>query len=88
MNITSAALDADNTLLRQMMDDNNEAGPDERQQDQQRRLLFYVQLLLSLLVVGFCIVRLALRLDDCATEAVFLPILTAVVGYWLPPPRP
>jgi hypothetical protein len=96
MNISSAALDADTALLHQMIDDNNvAAGLDQQQQQdqqreiqRQRRTLFFVQLLLSLLVVGFCIVRLAIRIDDCATEAVFLPILTAVLGFWLPPPRP
>lgn len=45
--------------------------------------LFSMQLLVSVTGMGLSVVMLAMGRDP----AVYLPVLTSIVGYWLPAPR-
>ena len=47
--------------------------------------LFLVQILFSLIMVAFCISQVISN-DDAATRSVYLPILTSIIGVWLPSP--
>jgi len=46
--------------------------------------LFKVQVWLSLLVAGFCMASIGAGRN----EAAFWSTLSAIIGYWLPQPRP
>ena len=47
--------------------------------------MFVTQISLSVVMVGFCICMIAI--DNTAdSRSVYLPILTSVVGVWLPSP--
>ena len=51
-----------------------------------RALSFFTQASFSAAIVGFCIVILSLN-QDCATFSRYSPLLTLVIGVWLPSPR-
>ena len=50
-----------------------------------RHVLFLVQIVLSFGVGAFCMVEAASGGDN---EKVYIPVLTGIIGYWLPAPRP
>ena len=51
-----------------------------------RALTFFTQATFSGLTVGFCIVML-ITAQDCATFSRYSPLLTLVIGVWLPSPQ-
>ena len=61
-----------------------EVGEYERKR---KRRMFYTQLLLSLLVILFSMGMLGTNFN-CDTQSAFIPLITFVMGFWLPQPRP
>ena len=51
-----------------------------------RALTFFTQATFSALTVGFCICML-ITAQDCATFSRYSPLLTRVIGVWLPSPQ-
>jgi hypothetical protein len=47
--------------------------------------IFLTQISLSAVMVGFCICMIAIN-NTTDSRSVYLPILTSVVGVWLPSP--
>lgn len=48
--------------------------------------VFYAQLTFSLVTVGFCM-GMIINHPDATTTSVFMPILTSIVGVWVPSPK-
>jgi hypothetical protein len=51
-----------------------------------RATLFFTQLIISLLIMVFCIYQLV-HLTDCNSQQTYISMLTLVVGLWLPQPQ-
>jgi hypothetical protein len=51
-----------------------------------RAVGFFTQVIFSASIVTFCIIILITN-QDCATFSRYSPLLTLVVGVWLPSPR-
>lgn len=52
-----------------------------------KRVLVYIsQLSFSLIVLGFCAIQL-IRKDDYESTSIYLPLITTILGYWLPSPK-
>jgi hypothetical protein len=51
-----------------------------------RAVLFFSQLFVSLLMLCACVTLLGLN-QDCATYSRYSPMLTFIVGVWLPQPQ-
>jgi len=51
-----------------------------------RAVLFFSQLFISLTIVTFCITLLIVN-QDCATFSRYSPLVTLLVGVWLPQPQ-
>jgi len=50
-----------------------------------RRIRFYAQLFISLVVLIFCMVMVAVEEVGCE-RAVFMSTIAGIVGFWLPTP--
>ena len=48
--------------------------------------IYITQVSLSIIMITFCIVMIAID-NRSDTRAVYLPILTSIVGVWLPQPK-
>jgi hypothetical protein len=51
-----------------------------------RAALFFSQLFISAVIVVFCVTMLAYN-QDCATFSRYSPLITFMVGIWLPQPQ-
>ena len=51
-----------------------------------RATLFFSQLLISVIIVVFCVSMLVYN-QDCATFSRYSPLITFMVGVWLPQPQ-
>ncbi len=51
-----------------------------------RALSFFTQAAFSAAIVGFCIAMLSIS-QDCETFSRYSPLLTLVIGVWLPSPK-
>lgn len=51
-----------------------------------RKARFYAQLAISIMVVIFCMVMVAIEDVGCE-RTVFMSTITGIVGFWLPSPR-
>ena len=50
-----------------------------------RAVLFFSQLMISLIIIFFCIYQLVI-LPDCESKTPFMGLLTLVIGVWVNPP--
>jgi hypothetical protein len=48
--------------------------------------IYITQVTLSIIMIGFCIAMIA-QDNTADTRSVYLPILTSIVGVWLPQPQ-
>ena len=51
-----------------------------------RAVIFFSQFIFSIIIVAFCVIMLGLE-QDCATFSRYSPLLTLVIGIWLPQPQ-
>ncbi len=51
-----------------------------------RAVLFFSQLAISMILVLFCVIMLVFH-QDCATFSKYSPLVTLLVGVWLPQPQ-
>ena len=51
-----------------------------------RAVSFFSQLAFSVVIVAFCVVMLGM-FQDCATFSRYSPLVTLVIGIWLPQPQ-
>ena len=51
-----------------------------------RAILFFSQLTISLVILVFCVTLLVLN-QDCSTFSRYSPLITFMVGIWLPQPQ-
>jgi len=60
----------------------------DRHNDTSKKVKFAVQVAVSVMVSAFCISMIAVEKDNSDTnaEGIYLPILTGILGYWLPNP--
>jgi len=47
--------------------------------------IYFTQVSISIIIIGFCIAMIASD-NTSDTRSVYLPILTSIVGVWLPQP--
>ena len=52
-----------------------------------RAVVFFTQLLISLIIICFCLTMLILFPEDCNKEATYIGLLTFVIGVNLPSPK-
>jgi hypothetical protein len=52
-----------------------------------RALIFFSQLTISLIVIAFTISMLYINMNDCATYAKYIGLLTLILGIWIDAPR-
>lgn len=51
-----------------------------------RAVLYFSQLAISMILVVFCVTMLVLH-QDCSTFSKYSPLVTLLVGVWLPQPQ-
>lgn len=64
--------------------DNPDGFNDDLHDYQVLKSRFYMQALMSGTVTAFCIIMMAVN----GKEGIYLPVLTGILGYWLPSPDP
>ena len=62
----------------------SEVGSYERKR---KRRLFITQVFISIIIIAFSMTMLALNFN-CDTETAFVPLITLVIGFWFPQPKP
>lgn len=47
---------------------------------------FVVQVLVSIIVLSFCLYEIVINNSNATITSIYLPVITAILGYWLPSP--